>query len=480
MILSGVMAAFSLRAELPVQVNDVWLQKARGIAVAADEGEGGDETGAEEPSVLDAVEEEEGDALEFFNKDVLHGQFVRATPDTGLVWQHPDAAEEITFDLKNVRSVKLIQKLDEERDDLHKIRLVNGNVVSGQIIGLSADDLTIQTWYAGMITIKRSMIAGIALRGESAPASYAGPNSLDEWEVPAGDWRFENNVLYGLGNGLLLGKKLSLPEMARIDVEIAWRGNLNINLGLLADNANVQSCQRMVGLNLNRHYISFYSKVPNRHHGHGNAQVQELMQKNHAKFTFCLDRKEKIMVLFVDDIMAKEWRHNVECEDAESFLALNANPGGGIALRRIRISEWDGKRGLEDIAREPEQEKDLVVFQNADQVSGLIEAIADGQMKLATAFATMDVPLQRVQKIEMKTAGRAAANAVTGDIQVKLTNDDSITLQLTKCDETGLIGNNQAIGEVTVSQEAIKELLFRVADERHQRKNRDAGNFFDN
>src|ERR1043166_2819118 len=125
----------------------------------------------------DKAQQPTSDALRFLNKDILHGTLVAIGKDSGIVWQSPDAKDPISFKPANVIEVKLDSHKPPESASQpgHAVALTNDDELPGSIVSLDDKTLVLNTWYAGKLSIPRTMIKRITPLKSLAGAVYEGP-----------------------------------------------------------------------------------------------------------------------------------------------------------------------------------------------------------------------------------------------------------------------------------------------------------------
>ena len=77
-----------------------------------------------------------------------------------------------------------------------------------------------------------------------------------------------------------------------------------------------------------------------------------------------------------------------------------------IQLSQIRVSEWSGNLAGQSKAVTGNFKDDFALFTNDDSVSGNIQSIKDGRMKIATSFGQHPIRLEKVNVIYMAKKGR--------------------------------------------------------------------------
>ena len=134
-----------------------------------------------------AVAEEEvaSDFLRFKNGDTLHGKYLGLDEGPIVQWQSSEATEPIPFETKNLRKLSLNKgRAQLPLTSAGLVELSNGDRIPGDLVAMSADSLTLQTQFAGQLTIPRDTVRLILPNRHGGDVLYAGPFNDLNWEVP--------------------------------------------------------------------------------------------------------------------------------------------------------------------------------------------------------------------------------------------------------------------------------------------------------
>src|SRR5271166_4238830 len=101
------------------------------------------------------------DTLAFLNKDQLHGYLLGIDADGSLHWQSPEARDPIIFKSGEVSQIKLDSHKPAAASSEARIALTNGDILPGNIISLDDRTLALDTWYAGRLSLPRTMLRSI-------------------------------------------------------------------------------------------------------------------------------------------------------------------------------------------------------------------------------------------------------------------------------------------------------------------------------
>jgi hypothetical protein len=214
------------------------------------------------------------DLLLFNNNDQLHGRFSGISPAGRVLWQREDLTAPIEADPAKLRQIILRGggPLKLEESPAH-IALINGDRIPGRVLHANDSDVTLDTPFAGQITIPRPQIGLIAPQPFGGKLHYHGPHRAEPWSIlrdPASDaadpsdaqdpqeaeeneeeqpaeestttpepkgWIFSGAAWYWTGprDGTALTLPEILPERYILRFDLAWRKRLALSIGFHAD-----------------------------------------------------------------------------------------------------------------------------------------------------------------------------------------------------------------------------------------------------
>jgi hypothetical protein len=446
------------RAEIKIQAEDLLLVKPPDQPRA--------EGDTPEKAPANRVVEE---ALEFLNGDKLRGRLAGIEADGTVQWNHPEAKSVIQFNTRNLSKVSLDPNAGRgKNEDGFSVRLTNGNEIPGKLVSLDNENLTMTTWYAGTLTINRKMIASIRpLRAGNL--LYEGPVSIDEWTTGRGGagkgWQYRDGSLVSSRPGLI-GRDMKLPEMAKIDFELSWSGNLGLLVSLYAPNVESYSSNCYL-LQMNAGYI-YLNRSSNRggQNNLGQTQVDELSRKNKTRVGLRINKEQKTIALLLDGVLAKQWRDPGEFAGTGGGLAFYAQGQGAMTISRLQITEWDGRMDDAGATDGPGPEQDTISLVNRDKVSGTIEKISDGKLFLKSAFAPLEVPLERLDRIEMAGQKIDAGKEEEGMVRIGLPNEGNILVKVDRMTRDRAVVTSPAFGKAEMRPEAFRSIEFNLKKER--------------
>jgi hypothetical protein len=404
------------------------------------------------------------DTLSFLNKDQLHGVLLAIDQDSGLHWRSPEARDPIIFRTGQLSQVKLdAHKPPHSIPAAQRIGLTNGDEFPGNIVSLDDKTLLLDTWYAGRLTLPRSMLRRITPLSDANASIYEGPTGLDGWTVGrmgAGrSWSFRDGSLIGSNYGTI-GRDVKLPDLSAIAFDLVLRGNSPFSIGIYSDHAdNFGNCY-MLQLSSGYTELQRYSRIGGSN-DLGSAQMQNVMRHDKSHIELRTNKDKKSIWLLVDGKMVKEWNDPAEFNGGGGNLIFSCQPGTYVKISNIKVSKWDGK--FDDSSNAlVKTSDDTVQLANEDKVTGHLESILDGKAKFSSSYAELNIPLDRVEQIDLATAHAGEAKASPSDVRAYFPDGGSLTMQLKQWDSKGCTGSSPNFGTANFSPDAFARIMFNL------------------
>jgi thiol-disulfide isomerase/thioredoxin len=153
--------------------------------------------------------------------DWLTGAPAASGQPNKLGWQSPYFTRPFEFDLSAVNRVRFSAAVAPGwRDHDYRLELAGGDVLYGEIVGVSDDNLLFRSSLAGELRIKRSAVRCLE-RCKANPLIYLGPNGLGEWQAMGDAWREEEGALVSDKDGSQLYRAIELPARALVEFEVS-------------------------------------------------------------------------------------------------------------------------------------------------------------------------------------------------------------------------------------------------------------------
>ncbi len=421
------------------------------------------------------------DALSFRNGDLLYGNLQSIDPADAILWQHPDTLQPIAFKPETVSEIQFGYREQPKFKAATpcQVRLINQDELAGDLVFGDTETIILETWYAGKIEIPRKLVQFIIPQLEEGPLRFAGPTGLEGWTmgqvtiaVPnGGEWKYKSGGFYATRSASI-ARDLKLPDIAKIECDITWKGMLYLAIALYTDYmhpVNLQSKETgpdfggFYSLQLNNYTANLLPVTKNDPLRYlGQASVQAFSQKNKIHMDIRVNKPKRAIALLVDGVLVKEWIDTEEFVGKGTGMRIVHQGQGSIKLSNLRVSEWNGQFE-EKPSPTPNSKEDIAKLQNGDKVVGLLQTIRDGKMTFGpTGGTALDIPLNRVKLLEMaaQRAGRADEDKV--DMRATFRNGGSVSLHLEKWTEHEVVGSSPNFGKVTFNPLAFERVQFNL------------------
>jgi hypothetical protein len=415
----------------------------------------------------------EGDALKFRNGDQLHGTILGIEKGNLLQWRRDDVKAPLGFALDNVLELQLAPRPPKTARVPHRmvVELTNGDRLAGDIVTLNDKVLKLNTWYADTLSLKRSMVQRIASVAAAPDAIFTGPAGLSGWttsENSRDGWKFKNGAFYSpLRNSCGVGRNVNLPDLANIEFDLAWRGQLYFQVGFYYEDLRnlYGSGGYAFQFNSSSVYLSRYGANRGQSNLGSNVEVPKLQNKTKVHVSIRVNKAKKAIALFIDNELVKPWT------DAEAFagngkgLIFFSQGQGQYRVSNILVTAWDGRLDAGPVAAAAVAE-DTLRLGNNDRVSGTIKSIGKGEVVVATSFMEMKVPLERVAQIDFADPKTEKTHRQAGDVRAIFLDGSRFTLAMETLSDAALIGSAESCGRVSTALDAFSRIQFRIYEAR--------------
>jgi hypothetical protein len=403
--------------------------------------------------------------VRFRNGDLLHGALVGLNARDGLTWQRDDARTALGFQLANLAEVTLANTESGRPGKRAVVTLTNGDSLAGDLVSATKETVELQTASAGLVKLQRAMIASLRPGAETGAVVYRGPNNLNEWAVRGGNtqgWTFRKGALVGVpGGGNNIGCDVKLPDVAAIELEVAWQNYLQFFMFFAVDNVENYYNSDYYALQVSGSSVYLQRGRPGTggRQLEGNVECPQLRQRGSARITVLVNRPKSEVAVLVNGALVKQWKDPDDFTGKGTRIGFNPQ-GNPMRISSIAVSQWDGR--IETGGGKPPEDQDLLRLANMDKLSGKLESIRAGQAAFATSYATMQIPLERIEEIQLATKERAKPRRQNLDVLALLTDGGQVTLALDKLDDKALTGTGEAFGNITITRGALSGLRFNI------------------
>ena len=418
-------------------------------------------------------------ALLFRNGDLLTGQLESISPTTGLRWRHTDAAAAIEFQPAALAEIHLGAQSPPPANSPNfcYVRLTNGDELSGDLKSLDEQQVVVETWFAGTLTLPRARVASVRPAGPTPRAVFAGPDGLEGWTmgkalggvIAAGEWHFVNGAFVAT-QPASIARDVKLPPSSSLEFDLAWQGQFALAIALytdslqpvrLAQTADEPPFGGFYSLQLNSYSTQLLLvKHKEAVRQLGMAVIPQLQQTNRARIGIKTSREQKTITVFINGVVAKQWVDTEGFGGQGTGIRLVHQGSGPMRLANLRVSEWDGRLEENVAALVPNVKNDVGRLVNRDTIAGRLVELKDGKLRFAVADNFIEIPMDRIGQVDFATDRAQTAPVQAGDIRVLFAGRGSLTMALESWTEKGVRASSANFGKAEFAPRAFSRIVF--------------------
>jgi hypothetical protein len=387
-------------------------------------------------------------------------------------------------------------------DHIATVTLSNGDILRGELTGVTDKIISLNTWYAGEMKFRREMVDTLDIQ-DRPEVLYSGPTGLEGWhqEDPQ-TWTFEQGSLRAQGPGTISRNVEGIPAKARFAFDLSWRSTPRFRFLFCSDDIEANdpaNCYILAFTNAR------YVQLSKRSARSGNSQIgnfvniPEMLSKEKIRLELLVDRKTGLIRLLVNGEVAADWTDpEPDAGRPAGGIHFNSQDSSPIRLSRVEVTSWDGvvegnapehdENFMEDDDTpqpkdEPEPDPARIRLRNNDQVAGEMLGIEGGKVKLKTRFGEVNLPVSRLRTFTLHTK-EARKNPelyqipkrYNGDVRAWFPDGACITFRLASVADGRFKGFAQAVGDLDFDASAFNRVEFNLYDPELEsaRNNRDA------
>ena len=417
-------------------------------------------------------------AILFRNGDMLAGRLESITPADGLRWRHADSASAIQFQPGALAEIHLGTQAQPPAPapNFCFVRLTNGDELSGNLKSLAEQQLVLETWFAGTLTLPRPRVASLRPAGPMPRTIFAGPDGIDGWtmgrtlpgNLNPSQWHFVNGAFVA-SQPASIARDVKLPASSSLEFDLAWRGQFALAIALYTDSLQPV---RLAQTAEEPPFGGFYSLQLNSYSTQlllvrhkeavrqlGMAVIPQLQQTNQAHIAIKAGREQKTISMLINGVLVKQWV-DTEGFGGEGTGIRLVNQQGPLRLANLRINEWDGRLEENTAQPVPNEKNDVGRLINRDTVAGRLVEMKDGKLQFAVAGRPVEIPLDRVAQVDFATDRSPPASVQAGDIRVFFVNRGSLTFTLESWTEKGVRASSANFGKAEFAPRAFSRIVF--------------------
>lgn len=303
--------------------------------------------------------------------------------------------------------------------------------------------------------------AEAALAGRAAAAGTSTTNAA---------WQFRDGAYFATAVGTL-GRECHLPTKARIEFDLAWKGQPFFRFSFFTRNPDTYDySDGWQFYTSSSGYIYSMRRSGMGASSSSGARVPQMLAKNTVRFTFLVNTEKETVILLADGERVHEWKNLGSPGPGTAIVFYNYNASSRVRVSDIRISPWDGRErdaaapgapgdDPEKLVEVPPADSAVVEFVNQDRATGTLHGIRDGKLAFDPAGVRLDIPVARAALITFPVANAPALPKVDG-VQVTLHRNERLTLALEQWAAGEILALSPVFGRLKLKPEAVRVLRF--------------------
>ncbi len=403
------------------------------------------------------------DQVVFGDLDAFHGTFKGLSPGGLVTWERRDCAAPFQIKTEGMDFIALSRTAPPAAPaSAMLVQLNNGDSLTGTLVEYTPEKIILDTWYAGRIALPTAMARRLM------PASGATTPVLDGIGIRA-DWKiqngYENYIKFSkdailFANSGWITRPVAYPKKFKLEFEIS---------GGITNRFYIRLFDTKDGINNNQN--SFYNFTFDGNSGsiyrysrnQGNqslGQFQANMREGPLTVTLQADADAHAIALLINGKQVALLRDTQLFPDGKYISFLGDN---NLKLTNLTLAPWYGQLGQEGAKAAIPTADTLAFLESKDQMSGQVTAIKEGKVTLKTAFGTMEIPLDRVQMMELGAACNKMPAAGKDAVQLFFDETSRLTVQPKEIKNGKITATCDTLGDCTLELAAFKKISFNLS-----------------
>jgi hypothetical protein len=434
---------------------------------------------AQQPASANAL----ADSLFLRDGDMLYGKLLSIEPRNAVRWRHPDAAEPVEFKSDRVSQIEFhpAAATAAQSNSSCRVYCANGDTMEGNLVSSTRDSVTIQTWYAGRLTLSRTVpqnaIQTVAFLPRQ-PAMFDGLTGLDGWTQgsaisafagDSGQWEYRHGAFYA-NKPASIARDFHMPDRSEVQFDLAWKGSFTIAIALYTDSLQPISLPTkdqgpefgaFYSLRFQSPY--FIALTPIRKgdpiRSLGELIVPSLSNRDRIHIDLRMSKPDHRIVLFLDGALIKEWITPPDFTAQGTGMRFVQNGGGSVKLSHLRVSGWNGVLD-EAPANSSDSTHDMISLESGAKTSGTIQTIANGEISIESGDGLVKIPVDKVSAIDFAGVATEAAKTVLGSVRATFVRGGFLTFDLLSWRPDAMLVTSPLFGRATFDPAAFSRLQF--------------------
>lgn len=418
----------------------------------------------------------EENTVTFSNGDRLSGTPLSLKQDKLLHWQSASFVEgDIRIHTESIDSIVLSNSSPTQSEsDGAATRLQfyphydrSHDTLHGNLTSLAEESIVLDTWYAGPLTLKRSMLKAIEV-SRNHPAIYAGPGALSTWTIlgPQDSWTQKREKLFSKSEGSIAKEFPGLPKTYVLSFILEFPFPPSFQTIFSANSGNTTTPSNGYTLFFSPHSVRLSRRFENASSNLNTIeppQLPFLEELEEVHIDLYIDQENGQFTLYFNEAEVCQWQDDTPIP-VDKWLHFSSKRQSQQTLSRLFLRSWDGQlpRSSQDNERASlGTDLPLIELQNGDTIAGTPQNIENGSLVIETEFTPLSVPIERLRSLEVTPyENREEPRMWKGDVRAFFHEGGHVTLRLSEITSETITGYSQIFGDATFKLAAFSRVEF--------------------
>ncbi len=180
--------------------------------------------------------------IQLTNGDYARGVLKPAARDAKVMWEAQPFETPLAFPQTSVKTIRFAvpkgsgASKTTEGSPLHvNLDLNRGDYLQGELVSLTPDRLVIETQIAGRLHLHPRQVRRLTFSGGGRSLLFRGPGGPESWEITGPTFAWNSSPAGGLVSSqpeTSVTRNIGIPELAMVELELAWKGEARFAVGL--------------------------------------------------------------------------------------------------------------------------------------------------------------------------------------------------------------------------------------------------------
>lgn len=417
--------------------------------------------------------------LVFADGDALSGSPAGVSEEGHLLWTSPLFLNDSSpFLSKKIDSIQLKRlRPPQQAETVATITFQNRidkafDVMEAELLSFDDETVKLRTWYAGDLTLKRSMLHMIEVTTE-APAIINGPGRMEDWNAidDTDAWKIDGKNLVSATRGSIARDLPQLPDRIKIEFDLSFDYSPYLRVYLFANSGNDPTPDSTYSITIQRSSIQFSKQVESRSvplQMGVFGQRHNFQEGSVSAVEFFIDREAGEFHLYLDGNLVSSATDPDPLKD-DDWFHLSTLRGIEQTLSNFAIRPWDGnlpkRRDYLDFRQKLPMEGEQIELHNGDTIVGKATSITEGKLQIETEYVPVAVPIERLRSFQITSKeNREEPRLYREDVRAYFHHGGHVTLRLEELDAATITGYSQVFGKATFDLKAFTHVEFNPYD----------------